>query len=40
MPKRKTKPDTRFAEQPAVVAILKLAEIAKARVVRLFHVTD
>jgi hypothetical protein len=39
-PKRKTKPDTRFAEQPAVAAILKLlrrprgatvAEIAKAR---------
>jgi len=40
MPKRKTKPDTRFAEQPAVAAILKLlrrprgatvAEIAKIR---------
>jgi predicted ArsR family transcriptional regulator len=40
MPKRKTKSDSRYAEQPAVAAILKLlrrprgatvAEIAKAR---------
>jgi hypothetical protein len=40
MPKRKAKPDPRYAEQPAVAAILKLvhrprgvtvAEIAKAR---------
>ena len=40
MPKRKAKPDPRYAEQPAVAAILKMlsrprgatvAEIAKAR---------
>jgi DNA-binding MarR family transcriptional regulator len=40
MPKRKTKPDPRYAEQPAVAAIVKMlnrskgatvAEIAKAR---------